>query len=75
MRAEMRSAFTWAGAAIVMVAGCAIGEHAHARILIAHVAFGDVLFGLLIVGELVGAEKLVATGETFLSVVDDPTDV
>ena len=46
-----------------LVAMCALGDDAHAGILVAHAAFGDVGAFLAVVGQLVGAEELVAAAE------------
>jgi hypothetical protein len=43
--------------------GGALGHHPHARVLVAHVAFGDVVPGLAVEGDLVGAQELVATAQ------------
>ena len=48
---------------LALVALRAVGDHAHARILVAHVAVGDVLLGLLVEGEVVGVQELVAALE------------
>src|SRR5690606_1186872 len=47
----------------VLVALGGFRDQAHARILVAHAAGGDVGAGLALVGELVRAEELVATTE------------
>ena len=46
-----------------LVAFGAFGHHAHPVVLIADAALGDVLAGLAVVGELVGAQELVAAAE------------
>ncbi len=46
-----------------LVAVGALGEDAHARVLVAHAPLGGVGPGLAVVDELVGAKELVAAGE------------
>ncbi len=48
---------------LFLVAGGALGDHAHARILIAHAAFGGVIAGLAIERQPVGVQGLVAVAE------------
>src|SRR5690606_8286607 len=46
-----------------LVAMGALGEDPHARILVADAALGGVGAGFAVIGELVGAQELVAAGE------------
>ena len=54
----------------VLVALGAFGDDAHPRVLVTHAAFGDVVAGLAVVGQLVGTQELVAAVERDVALED-----